>query len=105
MPCGTPIYAASSGLVTYTGNGHSRNGLTGHVIVVDHGDGVETTYNHMYANGVGVRPGQQVQAGQIIGAVGSDGNSTGCHLHYGVYLDGQHTNPVPFLAIQGTRLG
>ena len=75
------------------------------MIVLDHGDGTETTYNHMFANGVGVRPGQQVQAGEVIGAVGNDGNSTGCHLHFGVYVNGQHTDPTPVLVSHGVRVG
>lgn len=105
-PCGTPIYAASDGRVIYAGNGpHPRLGLTGHVIVIDHGAGVQTSYNHMYAGGLGVRPGQVVQAGQLIAAVGNDGFSTGCHLHYGVYLDGQHTDAEPFMASVGAPLG
>ncbi|GAA4427244.1 hypothetical protein GCM10023169_26960 [Georgenia halophila] len=103
--CGMPIYAATDGVVTYTGSGHPRYGLSGHVIVVDHGEGLETTYNHMFAAGVHVRPGQQVSAGQQIGAVGDEGNSTGCHLHFGVYVGGQHTDPGSFMAAQDVPLG
>lgn len=104
-PCGTPIYAAGDGVVTYTGRGSREFSLTGHVIVVDHGGGIETTYNHMYANGVLVRVGQQVAAGDLIAEVGNDGNSTGCHLHFGTHINGQHTNAVPFMSQRGVTLG
>lgn len=103
--CGTPFYAAADGVVVYAGGpGHERYGLTGYVIVVDHGDGIESTYNHMYAWGVGVSVGDRVNAGDLIGAVGNAGNSTGCHLHYGVYLNGQHTDPEPFMTGAGAPL-
>ena len=104
-PCGTPFVAASDGVVVYAGGPYETYGLTGHVIVIDHGDGVETTYNHMFAWGLGVRVGDRVSAGQSIGLVGTDGNSTGCHLHFGVYLNGQHTDPEPFMAGLGVPLG
>lgn len=103
--CGTPFYAAADGVVVYAGGpGHERYGLTGYVIVVDHGGGIETTYNHMYAWGVGVSVGDRVNAGDLIGAVGNAGNSTGCHLHYGVYLNGQHTDPELFMSAAGVQL-
>ncbi len=105
-PCGTPIYAASAGRVIYVGAGpHPRLGLTGHVIVIDHGDGVQTSYNHMYAHGLHVRPGHRVTAGQVIASVGNDGNSTGCHLHFGVYDGGQHADPAAFMAGLDAPLG
>ncbi|MGC5628555.1 M23 family metallopeptidase [Georgenia sp. Z1344] len=82
-----------------------RLGLTGHVIVIDHGGGLQTSYNHMYAGGVGVRVGQRVGAGQVIAAVGNDGNSTGCHLHFRVYDRGRHTAPETFMATWGWTWG
>lgn len=104
--CRTPIYAAAGGVVVFAGPGpHPRYGITGHVIVLDHGGGLETTYNHMFAWGVGVAVGDRVPAGALIGHVGEDGNATGCHLHFGVYRGGQHTNPAPFMTDKGARLG
>lgn len=75
-PCGTAIGAASSGVVTYAGPA-SGFGLA---ISIYHPDeDVTTTYGHMYVLGVGT--GQNVYAGQFIAPVGSNGQSTGCHLH------------------------
>jgi|GEM_PF-1230278 Membrane proteins related to metalloendopeptidases len=94
-PCGTPVVAAKGGTVTSTGV-VSGYGLR---IALDHGvvDGVRlgTTYNHLSV--IGVRPGQAIKAGDPIGRVGSTGNSTGCHLHFEVTLNGAHTDPMPFL--------
>ncbi|WP_330998401.1 M23 family metallopeptidase, partial [Georgenia yuyongxinii] len=101
--CGTPIYAAAEGLVTYAAGPY--RGLTGNVVFLDHGNGVETSYNHMDDGGTLVRPGEHVAAGQVIALVGNSGNSTGCHLHFGVYLGGQHTDPEPFMAAAGAPLG
>lgn len=92
--CGTPIKAASSGLVVAAG----ESTIYGHQIVVDHGGGIITKYGHMHASGLLVRPGDQVATGDVIALVGSDGWSTGCHLHFTVEVNGQHTDPVAFLA-------
>ncbi len=89
---GTTIVAAQAGTVTFTGNG----GPYGNLTKIDHGGGVETWYAHQSAFLTGV--GQQVRAGQPIGAVGSTGNSTGPHLHFEVRIDGQISNPSPWLA-------
>lgn len=102
-PCGTPIYAAADGVVTYAAG--PFRGLTGGVVFIDHGGGVETSYNHMDPGGTLVRPGQQVAAGQVIALVGNSGNSTGCHLHLGVYQEGRSTDPEPFMAAAGAPLG
>ncbi|WP_226925164.1 M23 family metallopeptidase [Georgenia thermotolerans] len=101
--CGTPVYAAAEGVVTYAGG--PFRGLTGRVVFVDHGGGVETSYNHMDAGGVLVRSGDHVAAGQVIALVGNSGNSTGCHLHFGVYENGRHVDPEPFMAALGAPLG
>jgi len=99
--CGTPIYAAAPGTVTAAGPASGY----GHWITIDHGGSVATVYGHMYADGLLVRAGQTVTAGQQIATVGSDGDSTGCHLHLEVRTDGLPTNPVPFLAAHGVVLG
>lgn len=82
-----------------------RLSLTGHVIVIDHDDGVQMSYNHMSASGVAVVSGHQVHAEQVIAAVGADGDSTGCHLHFGLYLNGQRTDAGPFMASRGCKSG
>ena len=73
----------------------SYQGAYGNLIKVDHGNGIETWYAHtskMY-----VKVGEKVTAGQIIGAVGSTGNSTGAHLHFEIRINGQHVNPQNYL--------
>jgi len=99
--CDGPIWAAQDGLVSFTGFDRQGNGT----IKVDHGGGVQTSYLHMYASGILVREGDEVTAGQQIGRVGSSGKSRGCHLHFGVSVNGSPTDPVPFMAAVGIQLG
>ncbi len=63
----------------------------GNRIVVDHGNGLKSTYNHLAAIETSV--GATVTAGQRLAAAGTTGNSTGCHLHFEVLLNGQTVNP------------
>jgi len=79
-PYGTPIVAANSGVVLYAGPAEGF----GHWIVIQHSDGLMSVYGHMYASGIYVKPGQVVQAGDTIGAVGADGEATGPHLHFSI---------------------
>ena len=88
---GAPIYAAAKGIVAFVG----RRGGYGNCIEIDHGNGLRTRYAHMSA--FHARVGERVSAGQVIGAVGSTGRSTGPHLHFEVRLNGQPVNPRPFL--------
>ncbi len=84
---GTPIKAAASGTVTFSG----RKGSYGNLIVITHGNGVQTYYGHcsaLYASA-----GTQVSQGETIAAVGSTGNSTGPHLHLEVRVNGVAYNP------------
>ncbi|MCI8655322.1 MAG: M23 family metallopeptidase [Clostridia bacterium] len=86
-PKGTKIAAAASGTVTFSGD----SGALGNLIIISHGDGVETYYGHcskLYAD-----VGQYVEQGEIIAAVGSTGNSTGPHLHLEVKVNGVAYNP------------
>ncbi len=99
--CDGPIWAAQDGVVTFTGFDRNGNGT----ITVDHGGGVQTSYLHEYASGILVREGDQVKAGDQIGRVGSSGQSTGCHLHFSVIVDGSPTDPVPFMNDMGIQLG
>lgn len=99
--CDGPIWAAQDGTVTMAGFDSGGNGT----IIIDHGDGVETAYLHMYQSGILVNVGDKISAGQQIGRVGSSGDSTGCHLHFGVRLHGEYTDPVPFMAQVGINLG
>ena len=69
----------------------------GEYIVISHGDGTMTLYGHMLANSRKVQPGDKVKQGQVIGTVGSTGNSTGTHLHFEVRVGGSPVNPLPYL--------
>lgn len=93
--CGTGIYAAASGWVTEAGYA----GGWGNRAVIDHGyiggNLVSTGYNH--AQGYIVGPGQWVERGQLIGYIGTTGLSTGCHLHFHVWINGQVSDPAPYL--------
>lgn len=89
-PYGTPIYAAADGAVVQVNTGYG--GGYGNYIVIYHGGGISTLYAHNSRNAVSV--GQKVRAGQIIGYVGSTGNSTGPHLHFEVRVNGSPVNPL-----------
>ncbi|MXP26491.1 peptidoglycan DD-metalloendopeptidase family protein [Altererythrobacter indicus] len=84
---GQPIYAASDGKVVYAG----RHGGHGNYVKLNHGNGLATGYAHM--SKIAVRSGSYVKRGQVIGYVGSTGLSTGPHLHYEMYRNGQTINP------------
>lgn len=90
-PIGTPIYAAAGGTVTSA----SYSGNAGNMIVINHGNGLQTYY--MHCNSMYVRAGQTVSKGQNIGAVGSTGNSSGPHLHFQVMQNGTPVNPRNYL--------
>ncbi|GAB6549474.1 hypothetical protein bcgnr5378_36400 [Bacillus cereus] len=79
-PVSTPIYAAADGEVLYSGK---ASGF-GHWIVIAHNNGLYTIYGHMYGNQLYAKVGQKVKRGQHIAGVGSDGQSTGPHLHFSV---------------------
>jgi len=92
-PCGTDIYAADSGKVTFSG--WCSNGY-GNYIIIDHGDNkTETLYAHCSEMYVSV--GDTVSAGQVIAAVGSTGQSTGNHLHFEVRINGTRVNPLGYV--------
>ncbi|WP_413451294.1 M23 family metallopeptidase [Georgenia phoenicis] len=99
-PLDTPIHAVADGVVTYVGQG--RAGRSSMLIIIKHeieDQTVYTWYNHMYASGLYVEPGETVEAGQVIAGVGSNGNSTGPHLHLEVHTDDQLStvNPLSWL--------
>lgn len=69
----------------------------GEYVVISHGDGTMTLYGHMLAGSRKVQQGDHVSQGQVIGTVGSTGNSTGTHLHFEVRVGGKPVNPLPYL--------
>ena len=90
-PGGTPIKAAASGTVVFSG----RKGSFGKMLVISHGNGVQTYYAHcskLLAN-----VGDKVSQGEVIANVGSTGNSTGNHLHLEVRVNGQSYNPQKYV--------
>lgn len=100
-PYGSPIYAAGDGVVVRAGPA-SGFGLA---IYIRHQNGDVTVYGHEYE--VLVSTGQRVEAGQLIAHVGSEGYSTGPHLHFGVYqggLEGPRIDPIPWLAKRGVKI-
>ncbi len=90
-PEGSPIAAISDGIVTFAG----ERGSYGNLVIVDHGGGFETRYAHQQF--LSVQTGDLVTAGDILGAVGSTGTSTGPHLHLEVRKDGIAVDPEPWL--------
>jgi murein DD-endopeptidase MepM/ murein hydrolase activator NlpD len=95
-PQGTPEYAAAAGTVRVAGNYYGY----GNAVVLDsviNGQTVSTLYGHMVNGGVLVTPGQYVEAGQIIGLMGSTGSSTANHLHFEVRLNGGNVDPYAWL--------
>lgn len=90
-PVGAPIYAAAKGTVSFAG---IRQGY-GNCVEISHGNGLLTRYAHMSAFRAHV--GEQVEAGAVIGAIGSTGRSTGPHLHFEVRINDRPVNPRPFL--------
>ena len=90
-PYGAPIYAAAKGTVSFVGQ---KQGY-GNCIEVDHGNGLMTRYAHMSAFRATL--GQPVRPGDVIGAIGNSGRSTGPHLHFEVRINDRAVNPRPFL--------
>jgi murein DD-endopeptidase MepM/ murein hydrolase activator NlpD len=90
---GTEVDAAAAGTVVHAGPA----GTYGNLVTVRHGNGVETRYAHLSATTV--HEGDQVQAGQQIGNVGTTGYSTGPHLHFEVRKDGRPIDPKPLLPL------
>jgi murein DD-endopeptidase MepM/ murein hydrolase activator NlpD len=93
---GTPEYAAAAGTVRVAGSYYGY----GNAVVLDsviNGQTVSTLYGHMVNGGVLVSPGQYVEAGQIIGLMGSTGSSTANHLHFEVRINGGLVDPMAWL--------
>ncbi|MGB0889609.1 MAG: peptidoglycan DD-metalloendopeptidase family protein, partial [Solirubrobacterales bacterium] len=90
-PVGTPIYAADTGTVRIAG----PMGGYGNYTCIQHSSAMSTCYGHQ--SRIGVSVGQSVKQGQVIGAVGNTGHSTGPHLHFEVRINGNPVDPMGYL--------
>ena len=88
---GSPVFATAAGKVTIA----APDGGYGNLVEIDHGNGLVTRYGHLAA--ILVTEGQTVEAGDVVGKLGSTGRSTGPHLHYEVRIDGEPVDPMRFL--------
>jgi len=89
---GTPVRAAQRGVVVLA----EGLPLSGNIVMLDHGGGIFTTYQHL--SRVAVRPGRRMVQGEVVGFVGSTGLSTGPHLHWGMRVNGVRVNPLGWTA-------
>jgi murein DD-endopeptidase MepM/ murein hydrolase activator NlpD len=88
---GQPVFATADGSVESA----SYSGDYGNLVVLKHAFGLSTRYGHL--SSFGVKPGQEVKRGDIVGYVGSTGRSTGAHLHYEILANGKLINPLQLL--------
>lgn len=97
---GTPVVAAAAGVVVHAGGLFDQHIGAGNHVHIAHPGGHETRYVHLLSKFV--REGQDVAAGQRIGAVGATGVATGPHLHFEVLVNGRHVDPAPHIGLQGS---
>ncbi|PLZ94933.1 peptidase [Fischerella thermalis CCMEE 5268] len=93
-PTGSPVVAPAAGKVALVGRVSEGFRVHGNVVGIDHGQGVTSIFMHL--SRINVKEGDMVKPGQLIGAVGSTGASTGPHLHWGLYVNGQSVDPTPW---------
>jgi murein DD-endopeptidase MepM/ murein hydrolase activator NlpD len=91
---GSPVVAPAAGRIALVGRVAEGFELHGNTVGIDHGQGVLSIMIHL--SRIDVKEGDVVQAGQRIGAVGDTGIATGPHLHWGLYVNGQSVDPVPW---------
>jgi len=96
----TPVYAAGDGIIEYMG----KNGGYGNYILIRHNSDYKTAYAHLSRFEKSLRKRKRVKQGDIIGYVGSTGQSTGPHLHYEIIFRGKQVNPITVRLPQGIRL-
>ena len=87
----TPIYATADGVVRHAGWAAGY----GQAVLLDHGFGYSTLYGHTAE--IKIKEGQRVTRGQLIARMGSTGRSTGCHVHYEVWINGKPVDPAKYL--------
>jgi murein DD-endopeptidase MepM/ murein hydrolase activator NlpD len=94
-PTGTPIHATQAGRVALA----QELFFSGNTVVIDHGLGIYTFYGHLSV--IDVKPGDEVEAGQVLGKVGATGRVTGPHLHWGLTVNRARVNALDILKILG----
>lgn len=99
-PTGTDIQATADGVITKLG----RDAGYGNFIEIKHDNKYSTLYGHMSAFAPGLKAGQAISQGQVIGAIGQTGRATGPHLHYEFKIDGQQVDPLTVAMPQGKKL-
>jgi murein DD-endopeptidase MepM/ murein hydrolase activator NlpD len=97
---GTPIFASGNGVVEVVG----WEGGYGKYVKLKHNNGYETAYGHMSAYAKGLDVGKRVRQGQVIGFVGSTGQSTGAHVHYEILVNGRFVDPMRIKLPRGRSL-
>ena len=97
-PYGTPVLAAAGGTVTVANATDPWGGSYGYYVRIQHDGTFDTLYAH--CSGICVTPGQQVRQGEVIGYVGSTGNSTGNHLHFEVWENGRRNDALSYFSIE-----
>jgi murein DD-endopeptidase MepM/ murein hydrolase activator NlpD len=97
---GTPIFASGNGVVETAG----WEGGYGNYVKLKHNNGYETAYGHMSAFAKGLEVGKRVRQGQVIGFVGSTGQSTGAHVHYEILVNGRFVDPMRIKLPRGRSL-
>ena len=97
---GTPIFASGNGVVEVAG----WEGGYGKYVKLKHSNGYETAYGHMSAFAKGLEVGKRVRQGQVIGFVGSTGESTGAHVHYEILVNGRFVDPMRIKLPRGRSL-
>jgi murein DD-endopeptidase MepM/ murein hydrolase activator NlpD len=97
---GRAIVASSSGKVIHKG----WKGGYGRTIIIQHANGIKTLYAHMKGYAKGIRSGRKVAQGKVIGYVGTSGRSTGPHLHFGLYKNGNAVNPARYVSKRKAKI-
>jgi murein DD-endopeptidase MepM/ murein hydrolase activator NlpD len=98
-PAGTPIRAVDGGVVKFAREWN----LHGRTVGIDHGQGLESVYNHM--SRLAVAEGATVKKGDVVGYVGSTGRSTAPHLHWSLYVNGVPVNPLDWISVSPCAAG
>ncbi len=91
---GSPVKTPAAGRIALVGREAQGFKIHGNVVGIDHGQGVESIMLHL--SRIDVREGQMVRAGDVIGAIGATGAAAGPHLHWGLYVNAQAVDPVPW---------